>query len=370
MTQKQQQSLGPNNIHSVPSLGTTSRTLIFPILFLLVAVIGLFYVKWNPYYAKAFTAATTHSIGASIISGKAAVAPAPSWESAIGYATDYFRSVWKAVLLGLLLGSLVQVLIPIGWVQKCLGQKSFKSTALATATALPGMMCSCCAAPVTVGLRTQSASVGSALAFFLANPVLNPATIIFMGFVLSWKFALFRLIGGIILILAVGTIANRVHTELPNNGSLRTVDFKAEEHPSSLELKSLFDHWMKALWKLIIDTIPAYLIVVLLLGSLRAWLFPAIDPETSNGILTLVGLAVAGTLFVIPTAAEIPIVQTMMAFGLGTGPAVTLMMTLPAVSLPSLLIVKRAFPKKVLAFTIAAVAFIGVVSGLVAKIIL
>ena len=38
-----------------------------PLLFLLVAGIGLYYVKWSPYYFKAFVAADNHSIGASIL---------------------------------------------------------------------------------------------------------------------------------------------------------------------------------------------------------------------------------------------------------------------------------------------------------------
>ncbi|VEC02904.1 FIG006303: protein yraQ [Klebsiella pneumoniae] len=46
-------------------------------------------------------------------------------------------------------------------------------------------------------------------------------------------------------------------------------------------------------------------------------------------------MAIAGCLFVIPTAAEIPIVQTMMLAGMGTAPALALLITLPAVSVPS-----------------------------------
>ena len=38
-----------------------------PALFFLVVIIGLWYVKWQPYYGKAFTAADTHSIGKSIL---------------------------------------------------------------------------------------------------------------------------------------------------------------------------------------------------------------------------------------------------------------------------------------------------------------
>ena len=55
-------------------------------IILLIAVAGLFYVKWMPYYNKAFLAATNHSIGKSILMGSAAEAPAPSWQAAVDYA--------------------------------------------------------------------------------------------------------------------------------------------------------------------------------------------------------------------------------------------------------------------------------------------
>ena len=43
-----------------------------PILFLLVVAVGLYYVKWQPYYGKAFVAADSHSIGKSILADGAA----------------------------------------------------------------------------------------------------------------------------------------------------------------------------------------------------------------------------------------------------------------------------------------------------------
>lgn len=61
------------------SLTTPNRGWSFwckPALFLLVACIGLYYVKWSPYYFKAFTAADSHSIGASILND-AQTAPWP-----------------------------------------------------------------------------------------------------------------------------------------------------------------------------------------------------------------------------------------------------------------------------------------------------
>jgi uncharacterized protein len=73
---------------------------------------------------------------------------------------------------------------------------------------------------------------------------------------------------------------------------------------------------------------------------------------------------------VIPTAAEIPIIQTMMSFGLGTGPAAALLLTLPVVRRPSLLIVYKSFPKRVLLFVAGSVVFLGILSGIVGMFVL
>ncbi|MBP1932383.1 hypothetical protein [Ammoniphilus resinae] len=113
---------------------------VWGIVFLAVAFIGLYFVKWNPYFHKAFLAANTHDIGASIVSGKDNGAPAPSWNAAWGYAVTYFLAIWKAALLGIVLGSLVQVLIPQNWLVRVFGSKSFRSTAVAGVSSLPGMM--------------------------------------------------------------------------------------------------------------------------------------------------------------------------------------------------------------------------------------
>lgn len=339
-------------------------SIILPILFLAVAVIGLYIVKWNPYYAKAFKAASTHSIGNSIVSGKVQAAPAPSWTAAWGYTTAYFTAVWKAVVLGLLLGSLIQVAIPKKWIKKALGGNNLSNTAVAAGASLPGMMCSCCASPVAVGLRKSSASMSSTLAFLLGNPTLNPATIIFMGFVLGWKFSIFRIVMGLVLVFGISTLASKYGKEdIIAESALKRLEETDEEG-------NLFVRWLKALLQLSIDTIPAYLIVVTLLGAARAWLFPVLSGNSANSIFAIILLAITGTLFVIPTAAEIPIVQTLMSFGLGTGPAAALLMTLPATSLPSLLLVKRVFPRKVLVFVGAGVAVIGVISGILGMLIL
>ena len=328
-----------------------------PVLFLLIAGIGLYYVKWSPYYFKAFVAADNHSIGASILNDQQSSPLA----AALAYAQVYVLAIWKAAVLAVILGSLLQVLIPRDWLLRLFGKAGLGSTLRGGLFALPGMMCSCCAAPVAAGMRRQQVSVGAALAFWIANPVLNPATLVFMGFVLGWGFTALRLVAGIVLVLGVALIAQR----MSRPEQLPQAAFEAVATATTAPTQPFLLRWGRTLWHLFWSTIPVYILAVLLLGAARVWLFPHVDGAMADSLLWLVPLAIVGTLFVIPTAAEIPIVQTMMALGMGTGPAVALLMTLPSVSLPSLLMLRKDFDARVLVSVALMTMVVGVLSGLV-----
>jgi uncharacterized protein len=220
-----------------------------------------------------------------------------------------------------------------------------------------------------VGLRKQQISIGSALAFLLGNPVLNPATLIFMGFVLGWQFTAIRAIAGIVLIAIAVVLASRM---APNAPALTTnTDFELApiEQPGR-NVPSLVLAWLKELWNEIVAIIPGYVLIVFILGATRAWLFPAAVASATHGITGLTLLSLAGTAFVIPTAGEIPIVQTLMANGLSISGALALLITLPAISLPTLYIVRSAFPAKVLAATFGVICVGGIVTGAIASLFL
>jgi uncharacterized membrane protein YraQ (UPF0718 family) len=332
-------------------------------ILLIVAIVGLFYVKWMPYYHKAFLASANHSIGKSMLMGTAAQAPAPSWHAAVDYALAYGKAIWQAMILGLLLGSALQEFAPRAWIARVLGQASFRSVALAGLLAIPGMMCTCCAAPVVIGLRRAKASAGAVTAFWLGNTVLNPAALVFMGFVLGWKWSALRLGLGIPLVFGTGYLISR----LSRPGDIAALRMQlsqaiAEAGPGSPSIKG----WFARFSRLVIGLIPEYLVLVLILGATRAWLFPIAGPALGNDLGWIALMSAVGLLFVIPTAGEVPIVQAMLALGVGAGPAAALMMTLPPVSLPSLAMTGKVLSIRVLAMISLVVLVMGILAGLLA----
>jgi uncharacterized membrane protein YraQ (UPF0718 family) len=339
-----------------PAARDTSQPWLGIAVFVLIALVGLSVVKWLPYIHKAELAADTHAIGKSLLMGNASAPPDASLASAIAYALAYGKAIWQAMVLGLLLGSGLQALLPAGLVARWLGQRGWRGVVLAGIIAVPGMMCTCCAAPVVNGLRRARASTGAAAAFWLGNTLLNPATLVFMGFVLGWHWSALRLVAGVALVFGLGLALDRWFPD--------SVDAAAiEPNAAPAEQASVWRGWARILGDMSVRLLPEYLVLVLFLGAARAWLFPEVGPHIGNDVAWVLAFALAGAVFVIPTAGEIPIVQAMLALGVGVGPAAALLLTLPPVSLPSITMVAKVFPLRVLGIICAAVVLAGVTAA-------
>lgn len=337
------------------------------VAFVAIAVAGLTWAKWNPYFHKALVVATTHRLGVSILSSGRLVPPEPSFGAAIDFALAYFRAIWQALLVGLLLAAATEALIPGRWLLRMMSGRGRFGAVLPGLLAVPCMMCSCCSAPPTVSLRRSGVPVGSALAWWVGNPAINPAVIVFAAFVLSWQWAVLRLVAGIVLVFVVVALVARL---APSD----RIDVTAVgESLGDLGPRGLGDaagRYARSLGRLSLTLLPEYLIIVLMLGAFRGWLFPVAHGISTWGPLAVLLFAVAGTLFVIPTAGEIPIVQGMMKAGLGVEPSAALLITLPSISLPSMAMVWRSFPRRVLIALAGSVALLGVLTAFAASFVL
>ncbi|MGC8488918.1 MAG: permease, partial [Clostridia bacterium] len=189
-----------------------------------------------------------------------------------------------------------------------------------------------------------------------------------MGFVLGWNWALLRIAVGLVLVAGGVYLGQRLgHAPVPATMARAVAD--ATQDTEDTEGPS-FGRFLAALGRLSVGLLPEYVVIVGILGAVRAWLFPAMSPALGHNLLLVVGLALAGTLFVIPTAGEIPLVQSLLSYGLGLGGAGALMITLPAISLPSMAMLSQAVPKRLLLELAAWVAVMGLVTAFLAHLLL
>jgi uncharacterized membrane protein YraQ (UPF0718 family) len=203
------------------------------------------------------------------------------------------------------------------------------------------------------------------MAFLIGNPILNPAVLLFIAFVLSWQFAVIRLVLGVALVLVIAWYANHEgETVAPYEGHAPA--------PAAIEgnasIAQMAFAWLRAFWWELYTIIPGYIAIVLALGAARAFLFTPALTLHSGTIFALAIIAIVGTLFVIPTAGEVPVIQTLMGLGMGVAPALVLLLTLPAISLPTTYIVRKQFPARVLAGTLVITAVVGFAAGAISKV--
>ncbi|MCG8370959.1 MAG: permease [Proteobacteria bacterium] len=97
--------------------------------------------------------------------------------------SSYLRLVWWAVLLGLVLGGIIDYFVPDGFVVKLLGRRSRLTLVNAV---LAGFLMSACShgiLAIAIQLYRKGASVPAVITFLLASPWANlPMTVLLFGF--------------------------------------------------------------------------------------------------------------------------------------------------------------------------------------------
>jgi uncharacterized membrane protein YraQ (UPF0718 family) len=219
-------------------------------------------------------------------------------------------------------------------------------------------MCTCCTAPIATALRRRGAPPAAALAYWLGNPVLNPAVLAFLALVGPWQWVTVRLaVGGALVFGAAPLVA-----KLALRGAQPAVH-PAEPGPPVQPPSPSAVLFARSLARLALTLLPEYLIVVLLLGLFRGWLLP-LGAHAVDWPLLATGLAaILGTLVVVPTAGEIPIIQGLALAGVGAGAIGALLITLPAISLASMTMVARALSVRLTLLAAASVAISGLLAA-------
>jgi uncharacterized membrane protein YraQ (UPF0718 family) len=330
---------------------------------LAIVAVGLSWAKWVPYTSKIAGLADSRAWPGSDILSVGDVQPGdpPSWHAAWSFTFSYARDVWKALAVALLIRAALQAFVPKRWLLRVLARPGlWRRTLTSAAAATPSMMCTCCTAPVAVSLREQGVPRSSVVAYWLGNPMLNPAVLVFFLLVAPWQWTVTRFLFGVVMVIGTALLVARFAAGEERIAADQLVGGATE--PRTTEPGGL-RRFVRSLARTLVLLLPEYLVVVLLLGAFRGWLFPLGGTVLSGGVLVLLLSAAVGTLLVIPTGGEIPVTQGLALAGMSLGAIGALLVTLPAVSLPGMLMVGRALGLRATVATALAAAGTGVLAG-------
>jgi uncharacterized membrane protein YraQ (UPF0718 family) len=306
------------------------------------------------------------------------VADLPLWLRPLGEAVNFLLVVWHATTLGILIGALFLVLLSAGgFLKSALATTGLRGHLTGALVALAYPFCSCCAGPAGASLYRGGASLGPTLAFVVAAPMLNITTLSLAIVLLPSEFALLRIVGGVVVAVlgtwlvsqAVSARLLQVPAPLPTgqpssrllDGLFRlfTLERALQDRPIDTPA-ALLAAWLDTAWRLARVAVPLLFLAAVVVSVAAPVIFAF---GGRNDLATIIVAAAIGTLFMIPTWTELAIAVPLIQQGL-TGPAAALLLTLPAVSLPSLTIIGAALGSYRIPAVLGVVVFLlGVLAG-------
>jgi len=309
------------------------------------------------------------------------------------------------------------------------GAKKIISYAVASVSGTILAVCSCTVLPLFAGIYTRGAGIGPATAFLYSGPAINVLAIVMTARILGWQLGLARAISAIIFSVLIGLGMSWIFKkddQSRTSGKMYLPDEEAESR--TLFQNSLFmtvmvlilifaafakpDTDSAYLWKLIFSfkwyiTIFLLLILFIMLAKWfksherinwieTTWSFmkqifpllgagvliagfllgrpdhPALIPEYyiqyllgGNSLLSNFIASIAGAFMYFATLTEIPILQGLLGAGMGKGPALALLLSGPALSLPNMLVISGVFGVKKTAVFVCIIVILSTFAGLI-----
>ncbi len=254
--------------------------------------------------------------------------------------------------------SYVQSFFPPERTKKILG--GFKGVTANILGALLGTVtpfCSCSSIPLFIGFTSAGLPIGVTFSFLISSPLVDLASVILLASIFNWKIAIAYVVVGIILAVAGGTIISKLKLEKyvePFVFSNKMLEIEQEE----LTTHDRIDFAKNQVLDIIKKVWPYILIGVGIGAAIHNWipepLITAVlgqDKWYSVLLATLVGVPMYADIF-----GTLPIAEALVSKGVGIGTALSFMMGVTALSLPSLIMLKKVVKTKLLA------VFFGVVT--------
>lgn len=217
--------------------------------------------------------------------------------------------------------------------------------------------CSCSSIPLFIGFTSAGLPIGVTFSFLISSPLVDLASVILLASIFNWKIAIAYVIVGIILAVIGGSIISSSNLESyvePFVFNNKIVDVPQDELTTKDRIVYSKDQVID-----IIKKVWLYIFIGVGIGALiHNWIPESVisailgkDKWYSVIIATFVGIPMYADIF-----GTLPIAEALVLKGVGLGTALSFMMAVTALSLPSIIMLKKVVKTKLL------VIFVGLVT--------
>jgi hypothetical protein len=217
--------------------------------------------------------------------------------------------------------------------------------------------CSCSSIPLFIGFTSAGLPIGVTFSFLISSPLVDLASVLLLASIFNWRIAIAYVVVGLILAVIGGSIISMAKLEKyvePFVFGNQMANGEQEDLTRRDRLIFAKDQVLD-----IINKVWLYILIGVGIGALiHNWIPESVisailgqDKWYSVVLATFVGIPMYADIF-----GTLPIAEALVTKGVGIGTALSFMMAVTALSLPSMILLKKVVKTKLL------VIFAGIVT--------
>ena len=258
--------------------------------------------------------------------------------------------------------SYIQSYFPPERSRKILGR--FHGIGANTISALLGTVtpfCSCSSIPLFIGFTSAGLPLGVTFSFLISSPMVDLGSLVLLMSIFGAKVAVIYVLVGLVIAVAGGTIIERLHMEKYVERfilSARSADIDAPALSKMDRLKYAKEQVSSTFKKVF-----PYILVGVGIGAVihnwipESWIETVLGSSNPFGVVlaVLVGVPMYADIF-----GTIPVAEALLAKGAQLGTILAFMMAVTTLSLPSMIMLRKAVKPKLLALFIG-ICIVGII---------
>ena len=271
----------------------------------------------------------------------------------IGSIQFFIYDVIKIVVLLcflIFLISYIQSYFPPERSKKILGR--FHGIGANTIAALLGTVtpfCSCSSIPLFIGFTSAGLPLGVTFSFLISSPMVDLGSLLLLMSIFGWKIAIIYVVFGLVIAVAGGTLIEKLHMEKHVESFILAAGSVDIESPD-LTKKDRLVYAKEQMLSTFKKVFP-YILVGVGIGAVihnwipEAWIAAVLGSSNPFGVVlaTLIGVPMYADIF-----GTIPIAEALFAKGALLGSILSFMMAVTTLSLPSIIMLRKAVKPKLL----------------------
>lgn len=261
------------------------------------------------------------------------------------------------VLLGFLIFviSYIQSYFPPERTKRILGRfHGVGANAIAALLGTVTPFCSCSSIPLFIGFTSAGLPLGVTFSFLISSPMVDLGSLVLLMSIFGWKVAIVYVVLGLVIAVAGGTLIEKLRLENQVEEFIRS----GRSLDTPQEILRIKDR-MQYAWEQVRSTakkVAPYVLVGVAIGAIihnwipEAWIVSLLGGNNPFGVIlaTLAGIPMYADIF-----GTIPIAEALLAKGALLGVVLSFMMAVTTLSLPSMIMLRKAVKPKLLGIFIA-----------------